>query len=445
VAIDENRAFVEMEEAEFGFGKNQAVNAREEFIKELWKLAKYVADSRPRDLSAMTAGAPAGPPDDRGLMLDQKRSRQTFETMWRLGAGLRSRLSEELFAKLGLRQEQAVRLPELTFQHGKKAPVLWEMMFEYADSEPGEVDWEKFWGFRVPITYWIRFNRHGRIGLHDGCFSAVAEDLHFADSEVRTLTELFRRRCASAPHGSLASSLRLHVQAHLSPPAEEQGEGDPRQPESGWDEVCGPANDWLRRFLETVPEQDRDGWKTKALVDIFTDDGFRYDLIHFACHCESSVPSQFLSRLDIQVAGERVSLDVPSMSAYMSRKCRKPFEDPGPLVYLNACGTGQPGPLDEPPGFADVWIRDRGALAVVATLCPIPDHFAHAFALQFYNELLGDTGAASGRIRSLSDALLATRLHFLRNYNNPLGLAYVLYAPKGAHILADQVPEGGRE
>lgn len=47
----------------------------------------------------------------------------------------------------------------------------------------------------------------------------------------------------------------------------------------------------------------------------------------------------------------------------------------------------------------------------------------------------------SGR-QAPSSALLETRRHFLTAYNNPLGLAYVLYAMQGARILPDFTPAG---
>ena len=106
---------------------------------------------------------------------------------------------------------------------------------------------------------------------------------------------------------------------------------------------------------------------------------------------------------------------------------REPYHFPG-LVFLNACSTNRPasGVL----GFPQAWI-DAGAAAVIATLCPVPDVFALAFAGHFYGLLLG-----GDRDVHVADALLATRRHFMKEYNNPLGLAYVLYARKGTHVVA---------
>jgi hypothetical protein len=90
----------------------------------------------------------------------------------------------------------------------------------------------------------------------------------------------------------------------------------------------------------------------------------------------------------------------------------------------------------EPPGFPDKWISTRGAMAVIATLCPVPDLFAYAFARKFYNTLFNfkPDPKAPVRERYLAEALLETRRYFMDEYRNPLGLAYVLYAVKDACI-----------
>jgi hypothetical protein len=90
-----------------------------------------------------------------------------------------------------------------------------------------------------------------------------------------------------------------------------------------------------------------------------------------------------------------------------------------------------------------MWILNRGALAVLATLCPVPDYFAHEFARHFYRQLFPADGGRKGvRPCFLAEALLATRRHFLDQYNNPLGLAYVLYATQGARVVPDFVSTG---
>jgi hypothetical protein len=116
-------------------------------------------------------------------------------------------------------------------------------------------------------------------------------------------------------------------------------------------------------------------------------------------------------------------------------------DDPGSLVFLNACGTAQTLTTYESPSFPVKWIKDQRALAVIATLCPVPDYFAHAFALKFYEILFAteettsaNTTASISANQYIATALLETRRYFMEKYNNPLGLAYIIYAIKDAHI-----------
>jgi hypothetical protein len=56
----------------------------------------------------------------------------------------------------------------------------------------------------------------------------------------------------------------------------------------------------------------------------------------------------------------------------------------------------------------------------------MPDNFASAFAAQFYQRLLSMPSDEEYEAR-IGEALLRTRLFFLRERNIPLGLAYSLY------------------
>ena len=93
--------------------------------------------------------------------------------------------------------------------------------------------------------------------------------------------------------------------------------------------------------------------------------------------------------------------------------------------------------------------RYRGAAAVIATVCPVPDLFAAEFAKVFYTFFLRgqeetdpETGRKRLRTLTIGEALHATRWHFLRQHNNPLGLAYGLYS--SAFYQMTQMPMGGR-
>ena len=108
-------------------------------------------------------------------------------------------------------------------------------------------------------------------------------------------------------------------------------------------------------------------------------------------------------------------------------------------MFLNACESSTPTANFQTITFP-TGMLDFGAGSVVATACVVPDRFAAAFAREFYNRLLlletqqtdqqgqPATSAPAPLRRNISEALLQTRLYFLDTYDNPLGLAYGLYA-----------------
>jgi hypothetical protein len=415
-----------------GLPQGQAAAASRQFALQLHELAAGLAARRFRAIG-VTEPSTTPASDDDALRVPEEVTRKLFAGLRRLGGPLRTELAAEMVDQLRFNGfpigNDPAEGPAVTFQDsGKQAPILWEMFFESDGESLGATDWRRFWGFRVPVAHWMHFNRTDEIRLRHGLFAAIAEDLAFADREVHSLLDQLRRHAGGLSHGSLAASFRDHVVAELG-----QG-GDSEE----W--LRQREGDWLRCFLDR-PGVDREGWKEAALVRIFNDERFRWDLLHFACHCQPCADTEFLSRLQMRVAGEEVALDVAQLALGLRRPLRS-AHDPGPLVFLNACGSGQQSSAHEPPGFPRLWIRDRGALAVVATLCPVPDQFAHAFARAFYERLFA-TAADRARPRPLAQVLLDTRRYFLEEFNNPLGLAYVLYAMQGARVLTEFPAAGG--
>ena len=323
--------------------------------------------------------------------------------------------------------------PAMTFENHQQVPVFWDMLY---DEKIGGEDpnWEHFWGFRVPITHWqTKATKNFKIHLKRGLFSAIDETLSFASSEVSLLAQQLtgglchRQLCEEFKNRAL-NELRNQGTDNAEVEALFQGQN---------------AKSWLSSFIYKLIKDLEDPkertlktnrWKSSTLKAIFSDPEFTYELIHFACHCEPDKLSELLTELKINIAGEEVALTVAQMSG--SREAQS--EHDGPLVFLNACSTGEQGNNAEPPGFPENWINKRGALAVVATLCPVPDLFAHAFARKFYNTLLESPKKPEEpvRERSLAEALLETRRYFMTECRNPLGLAYVLYAVRDACIEA---------
>jgi CHAT domain-containing protein len=96
-----------------------------------------------------------------------------------------------------------------------------------------------------------------------------------------------------------------------------------------------------------------------------------------------------------------------------------------PLVFLNACHTGETGfSLTRMGGWAERFVR-AGASAFVGSLWEVNDELAAQFAIQFYSQLL--TG------QTLGDAFHTARAHIRAlDEANPTWLAYTLYAdPNG--------------
>jgi CHAT domain-containing protein len=146
-----------------------------------------------------------------------------------------------------------------------------------------------------------------------------------------------------------------------------------------------------------------------------------HNMVHFACHCrpgEAGADSLIVSLLRPDEDHDPSSLELETydfidVEGVFRRK---------PLVFLNACqSSGGPDDLRKTFNLPQVFI-ERGAAAVVATVCPVPDLFAASFARHFYHHFL------RGHM-TIGQALRVTRRHFIEGHHNPLALAYGLYSP----------------
>ena len=410
-----------------------ALNAKRGFTQALFDLSLDLDAQLRKD--ARKVGNPDDPEYDKlileKLSLREAKSELALDKLKQLGFGLRYQLNPEIFAafrKSGFMQGLPAEEPAMTFDNYDQVPVLWDMMYDEKDAGE-DTDWEHFWGFRVPITHWqMRPTNQFKIRLKRGLFSAMDETLSFAESEVGLLAQ---QLTGGLCHGRLCEEFKKRALNELHNKGADSAEVEALEGDKLW------FQSFIKKLTEDLDDNDKikretNRWKEKAIRAIFSDREFTYELIHFACHCKPDQVSELLSQLSIKIAGEEVSLTVALMSG--GREAQ-PDQD-GPFVFLNACGTGMQGNNAEPPGFPDNWIKNRGALAVVATLCPIPDLFAHAFARKFYNTLFKsiENPEEPVRERYLSEALLETRRYFMTECRNPLGLAYVLYAVKDACI-----------
>ena len=314
--------------------------------------------------------------------------------------------------------------PELNVQEATDVEhVLWDFMYD--DEALDDVRWEAFWGFRVPITHWVRKSRSEELRVRHSLFAGIYEALPFAAREVAGVAE--RLQCGPA-YQSVAAGFRAVVRAELINDNRTEKEADE------WLARRGDA--WFQDFLvECSPKPTSARWKQKQLVEILRATQQGTDLLHFACHAISTGEVEATHELKMSVAGEELTIQVGTIISNLKRDV-KAFE-PGPFVFLNACRDLSVQREFQPAPFATAWIQ-CGAQAVVSTVCPVPDYFAHAFALKYYDFLFGReqaTYAGEPVAGSLACALLATRRYFMEKHRNPLGLAYVLYAPARARLI----------
>ncbi len=142
-------------------------------------------------------------------------------------------------------------------------------------------------------------------------------------------------------------------------------------------------------------------------------------LFHFACHGDFDYTRPDESVLKLQGDSLRPSQIVgPMRSGVAASK---------PLVFLNACHTGQTGfSLTNMGGWAARFVR-AGASAFIGSLWEVNDELAAKFAIKFYTNLL--TG------QTLGDAFHAARAHIREeDPANPTWLAYTLYADPNGRV-----------
>ncbi len=147
-----------------------------------------------------------------------------------------------------------------------------------------------------------------------------------------------------------------------------------------------------------------------------------FSFVHMASHVypDRDDASVLGSLLALSCGDQTVEINLRHLNA-LGRNPALRFRQ-SPLLFLNACRTmTNPEHLSQSESFPRSFLK-LGAGAVIATACDIPDVFAVAFAQKFYELFLGDPPLPA------SEALRQARWYFMEQYNNPLGLAYGLYA-----------------
>jgi hypothetical protein len=397
-------------------------------------LAK-VSDQVALQENARRAAIPDATPNalEPSLTIGERESRDLLKSLRRGGSALRTRLTDpcvEAFKTHNFLAAQGDE-PSLTFEEQENSPhILWDLMYE--GGTVGDVNWEAFWGFRVPIAHWVFKSRTERISLRRRLFAGIHEGLPFAEPEVSAIARRFHpsQQCHSVSEYFVRFVRQRLISANLTDAQADE-----------W--LAEHPSDWLEEYLSAGigKPPDADQWKHDRIVEMLRATDTDFDLLHFACHSAPSTGLASRTEMTMKVGGEALKFDVGDMMSNLRIKITNK-DMPGPLVFLNACRSVETRQPFQPPPFATSWINDRAALAVVSAVCPVPDYFAHAFALKYYDFLFGDADAtfAGTPVKgSLAGALLATRRYFMETHRNPLGLAYILYASAGAYVAG-----GGR-
>jgi len=147
-------------------------------------------------------------------------------------------------------------------------------------------------------------------------------------------------------------------------------------------------------------------------------------LLHFACHGRtqqnSVIASELLMKALTNARGEKV--DDPFTWQDVSENADF-GPDGGPLVFVNACQTGQTGNgIAGAAGFANAFLRPasrRGAAAFIGALWSVDDKLANRFAEAVYAELTKEGGNLIEAVRTARETC--------KTKNDFTWLAYSVY------------------
>ena len=138
-------------------------------------------------------------------------------------------------------------------------------------------------------------------------------------------------------------------------------------------------------------------------------------VIHFACHAFEDDPIE----KSYLFVSEDFALSMIDCSTSEFDLVHNPF------IFLNACLTGQVDPRYTSSWAGKFW--ELGASGVLGADFSVPDWFASAFSDVLYQYLLYGL--------SIGEALIKARRQFWAEQNNPLGLAYALYASPSIKLV----------
>ena len=239
-------------------------------------------------------------------------------------------------------------------------PVPWPLMYLADSWDPDALSWDGFLGMQC-----------------------VIEQVPFA-------------QLTAPPDTTIASQPEVAVQALLNESIDAEMPSRP---------ITAQREYWRGRGVGLVEGS------TRADVESALTSDAASDVLYFFCHAESDDDDPDASEL-IMTGKDIITLGEIRAIAQV----KVPFAG-HPLVFLNACESGELSPLFY-SGFVPYFLN-RGARGVIGTECRVPGLFASEWAKAFFDGLF--SGEALGRV------VLDVRRRFLAEHNNPLGLLYVVH------------------
>lgn len=143
---------------------------------------------------------------------------------------------------------------------------------------------------------------------------------------------------------------------------------------------------------------------------------------HFTCHCETYEKPSADSFLELS---HKYRVTIAQLQASFATSGEEKRSAPGPVIFLNACGTSKIDPMAV-TSFPRFFLEDNENRGVIGTETNVPDRFAAEFSKCFYQGLLKGL--------NLGKAIYDAKWTMLRDFNNPLGILYTVYADPELHV-----------
>jgi CHAT domain len=152
-------------------------------------------------------------------------------------------------------------------------------------------------------------------------------------------------------------------------------------------------------------------------------------VLHLACHCDTTGAAA--NRHYLTLGGPYGDVKLRDLKGQLMSEEGAKVTVQRPLVFLNACGTAVPQPVDR--SSFTTFLLGHGFRGVLGTLCDISDVVAAHFAMVFYEALLNG--------KTVGEAMYEARWHLMDKHGNPLGLFYTFYGNVDLKLAPPRIGE----